>query len=73
MRRTLFMVAFWLAVLLAIGSSMQYWLLSEEEKCLKYCATEGMQGNYSAPRKGGMRFSRKPARPGECQCTEVQH
>ena len=72
MRRILFMVAFWLAVMLAIGSAIQYWMSSEDEKCLRYCATEGMQGKYTPPNKGGMRFSRRAARPGDCRCANAE-
>lgn len=68
MRRNLFMIVFWLAVMLAIGSAIQYWLSSEEEQCLQYCAAEGKLGKYTPPTKGGMRFARRAARPGDCRC-----
>jgi len=71
MRRNLFMFVFWLSVMLAIGSAIQYWMSSEEEKCLRYCASEGMQGKYTPPSKGGMRIARRAARPGECNCAQV--
>jgi hypothetical protein len=74
MRPFLFHFVFWLAVLIAIGTSMQYWLSSQEEKCRKYCATEGMESDYHPPRvRNGVRFGRRtPARPGDCQCAEVK-
>ena len=70
MRSFLFPVLFWLAVLFAIGSSMQYWLSSQEDKCQRYCASAGKESRYQPPRaRKGVRFpGRGYSRPDDCEC-----
>jgi len=74
-RRTgayVFQIAFWLTLLLLAGAVAQMWLFSEEKDCQNYCAVEGKQGEYHAPRvRSGIRFgSRTPAKVGDCHCKE---
>ncbi|MCB1689170.1 MAG: hypothetical protein KDI33_11805 [Halioglobus sp.] len=72
MRPLVFPIVFWLSVLIALGGSMQYWISVKEEKCLRYCADQGMKGVYNPPRsKGRMRFARNMTPPdSNCKCLE---
>lgn len=51
---------------------MQYWISVQEEKCLQYCAAQGLEGVYNPPRgRGRMRFARNMTPPvSNCKCLE---
>ena len=72
MRTWLFPFLFWLSVLVALGGGMQYWISMQEEKCVQYCAAQGLEGVYNPPRgRGRMRFARNMTPPvSNCKCLE---